>query len=52
MTCDDCYLFHDGVLKGECRCNKCDCLWNYNQKLNEPIPNLTDKEKGSGENNS
>lgn len=41
MTCDYCYLFHDGVWKGECRCGRCDCLWNYNRKLKEPQNTIT-----------
>ena len=43
MACDNCWIFHSGCLKGECRCDKCDCVWYYNRKLNEPIPTVQNK---------
>ena len=41
MPCKDCLIFHDGILKGECRCNNCNCnkqrIWQINKELNTPI---------------
>ncbi len=41
MTCKNCLIFHDGVLKGECVCKECDCyskwLWQKNFELNRPM---------------
>ena len=44
MPCKDCLIFHDGVLKGECRCALCDCYfvyrWNKNWEINNPITKI------------
>lgn len=44
MVCKDCLIFHDGVLKGECNCTKCECnkfrIWTINRELNRPYPEI------------
>lgn len=36
MVCKDCVIFHDGVLKGECRCSWCICRELWLRELNKP----------------
>lgn len=40
MPCKECHIFHDGVLKGECRCKICTCndewIFNKNRDINKP----------------
>lgn len=41
MSCKNCLIFHDGILKGECKCEECDCyniwLFQKNVGINKPI---------------
>lgn len=41
MSCNLCMIFHDGILKGECKCKNCTCysewLYEKNVEINKPI---------------